>query len=190
MDAAKQTGNGPSPAPNRDGWLVGTTVALELETNEKVFGEIFAFEPAAKMLVIKEVKHHGDNTHPHTKGKFRIIRQELIKTFKYEGGVGHYPGPLPRVDLDKLREKERRRLQESKVAASKLNPNASPDAQALFNRISRTHPCRWHGINMVVLESVVIQEPYKPENVHSEDKVVQARIQKVVEIERSKLGLA
>lgn len=41
-------------------------------------------------------------------------------------------------------------------------------------------PCRWHEKQIVVLEVVIIDEPYTPERVRSQDKPALNRVKKVV----------
>lgn len=41
-------------------------------------------------------------------------------------------------------------------------------------------PCRWHEKQIVVLENVIIDEPYTPERVKSQDKNALNRVKKVV----------
>lgn len=41
-------------------------------------------------------------------------------------------------------------------------------------------PCRWHEKQIVVLENVLIDEPYTPDRVRSQDKNALSRVKKVV----------
>eukprot|EP00124_Ichthyophonus_hoferi_P004600 Ihof_evm2s528 gene=Ihof_evmTU2s528 len=149
----------------KDNWIIGLSVELLLVNQEKVVGEIYAYVNSSKLLIIKESSNHGDQVQPSHKGKFRLIARDFIKTTTYVGGTGHAPESLPRVDIEKAREIERRKLHKSRQEAIRLNPGATPIGQELFNRLSKTYPVQWGQDNtIVVLGSVIISSPYTSEN--------------------------
>jgi len=45
---------------------------------------------------------------------------------------------------------------------SHLNPQASPEAQALFDTLVKAcHGVEWNGMNILVLKEVIVSEPYR-----------------------------
>lgn len=73
----------------------------------------------------------------------------------------------------------------------KRGKNVTPEAQEIFNALTRTMPGRWDGQDMVINDNVIIQKPYKLDDCKPvDDKVSNAallRVRKVVS--PSQLGL-
>lgn len=59
-----------------------------------------------------------------------------------------------------------RAVAEDRRARARLAPaGAAPAAQGLYDALAKTLPVRWAGESIVVLDEVVIESPYEPQNV-------------------------
>lgn len=99
---------------------------------------------------------------------------------------------LPPVDLDRCRKREERALLQAEADASRVGEGVTKGAQAIFDALSKTMPCRWQGKTVVVLEEIFVEEPYTPGAARSSSMEHQAtllRVQKVLTAERQRLGL-
>jgi hypothetical protein len=99
--------------------------------------------------------------------------------------------PLVALSVDKLREREAKQLARLKKAAQQLNTHATPQAQALFNSLAKTMPCRWAENNSIVVFegkfTVRVSEPYTDASVVGTDEPSVARVKLVLNGEKAKL---
>merc|ERR1719253_635354 len=64
------------------------------------------------------------------------------------------------------------------------------EAQEIFDKLKNTMPCEWQGSDMLVMKTVLISKPYKPENctlTKGEDNRALDRVKKVLQGEREKM---
>ncbi|GAA5953206.1 hypothetical protein JCM8115_000460 [Rhodotorula mucilaginosa] len=99
--------------------------------------------------------------------------------------------PLPSTAAD-LSARVDRAVAEDRRARARLAPaGAAPAAQGLYDALAKTLPVRWAGESIVVLDEVVIEAPYEPQNVKggkgSAERV--ERVKKMVEGLRTRLGM-
>ena len=81
------------------------------------------------------------------------------------------------------------------VAADKrrfINPNASENAQDLFDALAKTLPCDWNGLTIVAgvvgQNEVIVTPPYTPEAAKGNDAQSLAHVRKVLAGERAKIS--
>lgn len=73
--------------------------------------------------------------------------------------------PLPSTAAD-LSARVDRAVAEDRRARARLAPaGAAPAAQGLYDALAKTLPVRWAGEAIVVLDEVLIESPYEPQNV-------------------------
>lgn len=75
-----------------------------------------------------------------------------------------------------------RAVAQDKKERARIGQGVSTDAQALFDALARTLPVRWHGTSIVVMDEVMIAEPYGVDNVKGGKDASQyiERVKKVV----------
>ncbi|GAA5994691.1 Lsm12p [Rhodotorula paludigena] len=77
-------------------------------------------------------------------------------------------------------------------AAARIGQGVSPDAQQLFDALARTLPVRWAGTSIVVMDEVVVEEPYGSANVKGAKGSAERieRVKRMLEGIRARLGLS
>ncbi|CAN9478464.1 unnamed protein product [Alternaria alternata] len=116
-------------------------------------------------------------------GDYHIIPFAHIESFEIIGtgeraseSAPGFDGALPQHLQDQtIREMKKKDMQKGK--------GVSPEAQELFDAISRTLPTRWADTQIVVSDSVLIQAPYTLDNIKAPSDKQQAEnhVRKVVE---------
>jgi len=97
---------------------------------------------------------------------------------------------LPDVNMDAVREKEWKAVQERRHEKAKIGRGVTEYAQSLFDTICRTLNCEWDGTTIVVMNSIRIQPPYSPQSCTGGPASSLARIRKILERERARSGSA
>ncbi|KOX79673.1 Protein LSM12 like protein A, partial [Melipona quadrifasciata] len=117
------------------------TVACKTCYKEEIEGEVLAFDPQTKMLILKVQ-----------------VKREVSPTTS---------DPPQSLNLQKLNRRVRNQIEEKKKLVMALQAGVSPEGQKLFSTISKTIPeITWSGANIVVFDNVTIRPPYKVDNVH------------------------
>lgn len=75
----------------------------------------------------------------------------------------------PVVDQKQLAKREQEAFQAMERAMAQLNPNASPEGQAIFDGLNKTMDCTWIQNSIVVLDQVRIEPPYGTDDCFSLD---------------------
>eukprot|EP00128_Syssomonas_multiformis_P011262 Colp12_sorted_trinity150504_noHs@26039 len=179
MEGAKTAG------PKGD-FAVGVTIKLTTLFDEVVEGKIFTFDNSSQTLVLEQ-------TVPGKKPTFRLIKRSFIKDFQF---IAHATGPasdLPKVDIDKVRERERAALKQAREAASRIGVGVSAEAQAIFDALSKTYNCRWKNDVILVSDFVTLKAPYNVEDCIADmsDRVAAGeceRVRKVLVKERERMA--
>lgn len=189
------TTNTPSaPLLTLDNTDVGNHVVLRLHPGQNILeGEVFAFDPDLGFLAlfINEGKHASS-----TRKNFRIIRVgsivEVVSNTKathisQSGSVSEKfldtvpfadtSIPLPEVDSEEIMRREEMAIHERR---ERLGSNVSSEAQAIFDNLSKTLPCKWRGKDILVMDSVIVP-PYGLDNV-SGPAAERKRVQNFVSI--------
>lgn len=168
-------------------WVVGNEVVLRTSSGEEVAATLFAFDPLTGFLLLKEVGMHNG-----------VANLRFLRTSHVSQLVSNRPPAvpfdmqLPPVDLERCKKREEKALQQAEREASKIKVGVSRQSQAIFEALSKTLPCVWHDKDIVVLDEIVIQEPYIPATCSSKanHQDTLQRVRLVLAAERSRLGLA
>lgn len=89
------------------------------------------------------------------------------------------------VSQKDLRRRESKAAEASRRALSSINAGVSPEAQQIFDLLSKTMPCEWKNDSIVVIEQVRVDPPYTRESIvnleEKEDAYAFNRICRMVE---------
>ncbi|KAG2374330.1 hypothetical protein C9374_010900 [Naegleria lovaniensis] len=196
-DVSTTTNTQSAPLLTLDNTDVGNHVVLRLLPAQNILeGEVFAFDPELGFLAlfINEGKHASS-----TRKNFRIIRVGSIAEVVSNTKAAHVNQsgsssekfldtvpfadtsiPLPEVDSEEIMRREEIAIHDRR---ERLGSNVSSEAQAIFDNLSKTLPCKWRGKDILVMDSVIVP-PYGLDNVSgpaAERKRVQNFLQKALE---------
>jgi hypothetical protein len=74
---------------------------------------------------------------------------------------------------------------------AKVGVGVTKEAQSIFDALSKTMPCTWQGSSISVMDSALIGPPYTTEDMTLiGDKGAFERVKKVLQAERTRMGLA
>jgi len=96
---------------------------------------------------------------------------------------------LPPINMSRVRAREEHALKIAYQDASRIGVGVTTQAQEIFNALSKTLPCRWHGDAIMVFEDIRIANPYTMNSITGSDEAALNRVKKVLEGERRKLGI-
>ena len=132
--------------------------------DETIVGELFAFDSGFVALV-QEPSGDADG-----RFTFKIVNASLVKQVslvnrpsesKLCESIGDISKNLTPEFIERTKEVERKALILAIREANQINPEASPLGQQIFNAISKTFPCQWDALSIVVLGEVTIPPPYE-----------------------------
>uniref|UniRef100_A0A383VVG2 AD domain-containing protein n=1 Tax=Tetradesmus obliquus TaxID=3088 RepID=A0A383VVG2_TETOB len=169
-------------------WVVGCTIkVLTKHTKEKFQGTVFGYDPHTDTVMIKEQGTHGGVVN------LRMYKAEQLQVLSAERAKGkQHDLQLPYVDKERARQREEKALQVAEADMAKVGVGVTKEAQSIFDALSKTMPCTWQGRSISVMDAVVVQPPYTTDDVTTniEHKGAFERVKKVLQAERTRLGLA
>jgi hypothetical protein len=164
---------------------VGSTATLSAASGEELRGEVLALDQATGLLTLKQ----PGSTPFHS--NLRILRIQDVQSVSAVAPGTSNNGKLPYIDPQRCKDREERAVAAAELEAAKVGVDVTPEAQAIFNGLAKTLPCRWQGATIVVLDEVSLGPPYDAASCKqlAPNAKLFDRIQKVLSNERSKLGL-
>eukprot|EP00775_Hariotina_reticulata_P007469 gene7469-7679_t len=152
---------------------------------QEIGGTVFGYDPSTDVVMIKEPGAHGGvvNLRLYKAAQLQVLQAERPKQ-----PTDHH---LPYVDKDRARQREEKALLQAEGDMTKVGVGVTKEAQSIFDSLSKTMPCMWHGRNITVMDAVVVEPPYTVESVTttSDHKGALDRVKKVLQAERQRLGL-
>lgn len=94
--------------------------------------------------------------------------------------LDHVQQALQPLNMDRLLHRERQAIRQWEEAMARIGEGVTAEAQAIFDALSKTLPCRWRQKEMLVMDEVVIRPPYTEADCQSKDQRSLAHVQKVV----------
>lgn len=144
----------------------GTKVVCTTCFDEKIEGEVVAFDYGAKLLVIKSSKNPKKNV-----TDIRMLNLARMKTLNVSEVSNKPPPSLPCIEHDKIDKKIALALEQKRRAVEKIGINVTPGAQKLFDTINKTiNEVKWNGKSIVVMNEVTIDPPYQESDCHGNEK--------------------
>lgn len=159
---------------------IGSIVVCKTCYNKDIEGEVLAFDPQTKMLILKCPSSCGkpnlNNVH--------VVNLSLVSDVHVKEDVNTVPEPPQSLNLDRLNRRVRNQIEKKRRIINAYSAvDVTPEGRELFLTITKTiRDVSWQGSNIVVLDQVTITPPYKPENVTGKtDSKAYIHIRKVVE---------
>ncbi|KKY27847.1 hypothetical protein UCRPC4_g00827 [Phaeomoniella chlamydospora] len=158
-------------------------------------GTLFTADPITNLIVINT----GSSTA--SAGNYQIIPISRLQSFNIislpqsngESTFATAAPPIAPLPLPSFRQREEAAIRRLKEQELKRGKGVTPEAQEIFNALTRTMPGRWEGQDMIISESVVISKPYRIEDCRALNESVSGsavhRVRKVLEMEKKKIEL-
>ena len=163
----------------------GATVTKGTTASGESFrGEIFAYDDGAKLLVVRtpgEISNSYD---------LKFVNVAGAKDIEIDASTAKDPEALPTVDDPRRERRFEAACRAAKTAGDNIGENVSALAQDVFDALARTLPCKWNKDVIVVMDEVDVVGPkYDAASGSGQTPGARERVQKVLELERAKLGL-
>ncbi|KAI5777635.1 anticodon-binding domain-containing protein [Geopyxis carbonaria] len=172
-------------------WVVGIRIRATTILDETIVGQIYAYDPITCTLTILT----GPTPGVAGPQDVRILKVSFLKdvTVIAPAPPGKKPGfsnaepKIAYLNTSFIASRERDATKDEANRQMRVGKGVTKEGQDIFDALSRTMPCRWHEKQIVVLDSVMITEPYGQADVKSNDQNAAKRVKKVLEGERRKL---
>nr|XP_022920419.1 protein LSM12 homolog [Onthophagus taurus] len=164
-----------------DCFSLGSTVWCKTCYDKEIEGEVLAFDPNTKVLILKCLSIHSQSQHPYD---VHFVNLQLVSELQVKREVTSVPEIPQSLNLNRLNTRIRNQVDEKKRLLQAMSANVSPEGQRLFIAISKTiSEVRWSNSNIVVWENdVVICPPYQVDDIKGNlNSKGYAYIRKVVE---------
>ncbi|XP_011882124.1 PREDICTED: protein LSM12 homolog [Vollenhovia emeryi] len=163
-----------------DWFSIGSTVLCKTCHEKEIEGEVLAFDPQTKMLILKSPSSSGRPS----LNDIHIVNLSLVSNVQVTREVSPTTSEPPQsLNLQRLNTRVRNQIDEKRRLVMALQAGVSPEGQKLFIAISKTiQDITWNGANIVVFNNVTIRPPYKVDNVHGNaESGAYRHVKKVVE---------
>lgn len=165
---------------------IGCELQLQTCLGEEIIGEVAAYDKPSNILVLTQPGSFPDHHN------LIILRTNYIKTIKYAKRLRSTHNGQD-IDFQKLIERNAKAVAAMQTEFAKIGIGVSAEAQQIYDALQKTLPCKWDGKKIVVLQEVVIDEPYNSGacgglSSHPDANLLQ-RVKQVLDEERKRLGL-
>eukprot|EP01119_Soliformovum_irregulare_P008477 TRINITY_DN21591_c0_g1_i1.p1 TRINITY_DN21591_c0_g1~~TRINITY_DN21591_c0_g1_i1.p1 ORF type:complete len:183 (-),score=30.51 TRINITY_DN21591_c0_g1_i1:177-725(-) len=174
-----------------DAVTLGSTVRITLHqpTPQTVEGEVFSIDHQTDTIILTQ----QTNQQSIIKKDYRILKISSIGGIETlnkadESLTASMLVPLPPVNINRIRMNEEKAVRQLREEQSRIGVGVSSEAQAIFNSLSKTLPCRWRGEDIIVFDEIVIKSPYSASTCSGGDPMMLDRVKKVLEGEKRRLN--
>ncbi|KAH9304349.1 hypothetical protein KI387_008753, partial [Taxus chinensis] len=154
-------------------FVIGWRVSIRTTLGEDLEGQIITYDKGSNIVVLQM-----GGSGPHR--NFRLLKANYIKEFTL---LGQEEDPLDMtnayIDINNLQAREEAAIRQAEVEAERIGIGVSPEAQNIFDALSKTLPVQWEKTTIVVMDEVRVSSPYLPENVKGGTPAANDRVKKV-----------
>ncbi|XP_033761703.1 protein LSM12 homolog [Pecten maximus] len=156
---------------------IGSIVSCTTCYNQKLQGEVLAFDEGTKMLAIKTSAASGK----HNRHDIRMVNLTYVSDVKIIQESDEPAPAMASLNLQKITTRLRENLEAKKQKVNYIGIGVSADGQKVFNSIVKTlNDSRWEGKNIVVMDEVSIRPPYNVEDCRGRDGQLLSHVKKIV----------
>ncbi|WVZ73717.1 hypothetical protein U9M48_021996 [Paspalum notatum var. saurae] len=181
-------------------FAVGVVISAKTTLGEEFEGQIVAFDRPSNLLVIHILPKSLVLLTPHLhegvgraergeRRNVRVLKANYIREFSV---VSKGDDPLDpdgcMLDLNAIYAREDAALRQAEIEAERIGVGVTPEAQSIFDALSKTLPVQWDKTDIVVMKEVRVRSPYLPENVSGGTAAANERVKKVIDFERKRLN--
>ncbi|RZC34205.1 AD domain containing protein [Asbolus verrucosus] len=163
-----------------DYFSIGSTVWCRTCYNTEIEGEVMAFDPHVKILILKCSSSSGDSK----LNDVHFVNLSLVSELQVKKEVTSLPEVPQSLNLQRLNTRVRNQVDKKRRILQAISANVSSEGQSLFIAIAKTiKEVRWRNSEIVVWnQEVIISPPYQLENIRGDTKSKEyLYIKKVVE---------
>lgn len=165
-------------------FAVGCLLSIKTTLGDEFEGQVITFDRPSNILVLQEGLKSGSGP----RRNIRLLKANYIKEFSF---LGQAEDPLDLkkcyLDLNTLQSKEENAIRQAEIDAERIGVGVTPEAQNIFDALSKTLPVRWDKTVIVVMNEVRVNSPYLPESVTGGTPAANERVRKVLVLERKRL---
>ncbi|RLM78384.1 hypothetical protein C2845_PM12G26120 [Panicum miliaceum] len=188
-------------------FAIGVVISAKTTLGEEFEGQIVAFDRPSNLLVIhilpkslvfrapiwlfilRELSQEGvGRAERGERRNVRVLNANYIREFSV---VSKGDDPLDpagcTLDLDAIYAREEAALRQAEIEAERIGVGVTPEAQSIFDALSKTLPVQWDKTDIIVMKEVRVRSPYMPENVSGGTAAANERVKKVIDFERKRL---
>ncbi|KAJ1136367.1 hypothetical protein NDU88_002784 [Pleurodeles waltl] len=157
---------------------IGSQVSCRTCQEQRLQGEVVAFDYQSKMLALKCPSSSGKANH----ADILLLNLQYVSDVQVITDRTETPPPLASLNIAKLANRAKMEKEEKLSQAYAISAGVSVDGQQLFQTIHKTiKDCKWQEKNIVVLEEVIISPPYQVDNCKGKEGSLLSHVRKIVE---------
>ncbi|XP_015688965.1 protein LSM12 homolog [Oryza brachyantha] len=166
-------------------FAIGVLISAKTTLGDEFEGQIVSFDRPTNLLVIQEGVGKAERGE---RRNVRVIKANYIREFSVVGRADDPLDPAGCVlDLSAIHAREEAALRQAEIEAERIGVGVTPEAQSIFDALSKTLPVQWDKTDIVVMKEVRVCNPYLPENVSGGTSAANERVKKVLDFERKRL---
>uniref|UniRef100_A0A0D9VKW1 AD domain-containing protein n=1 Tax=Leersia perrieri TaxID=77586 RepID=A0A0D9VKW1_9ORYZ len=174
-----------------DEFAIGVLISVKTTLGEEFEGQIVSFDRPTNLLVIHILSNpllllgsSQEGVGRAERGErrnVRVLKANYIREFSVVGRANDPLDPAGCVlDLSAIHAREEAALRQAEIDAERIGVGVTPEAQSIFDALSKTLPVQWDKTDIVVMKEVRVCNPYLPENVSGGTSAANERVKKVV----------
>jgi len=163
---------------------IGSLISCKTCTNKEVEGEVLAWDPTKKVLIIKSESMTRSNH-----SDIQIVNLDFVSEVKVKKDNSSSGQQSPcSLNVQRLKDRAEEQIRLKNQLVSALKAGVSPEGQRLFTAIKKTiEEVSWRNEDIIVMDKVCVTKPYTPdcvkplnEKVKEEKKAID-HVRKIVE---------